>query len=122
MVSECLSHSVILMITPPEQQITVNVDRMVDGMTRAFVVVQAGTDQEKAVRSFLTNLGFRVADDSGIPWHFVPDLPVHVTYDISPIPPEAPLLSALLADLFRDVGLRDDSQLCFRYYEFTFTA
>ena len=118
MVFESRATSFILMMTPPDEAFTIHVDRMEDRAIRASVVVQSATDQERAVRYFFAHRGLNLPEDSGMPPQLVPDLPVQVTCNISPIPSEAPLLSILVADLFRHtLGLSDDSQLCFRYYE-----
>jgi hypothetical protein len=115
------ARSFILMVTPPDEQFTVDVGRMeaMEGLSmRASVFVQTGTEQEKVVRSFFVQRGLHVGKDSGMPPMFVPGVPVQTTYDISPLPSKALLLSQLLADLLRGAfGLSDDSQLCFRYYE-----
>ena len=123
MVFESRARSFILMVTPPDEQFTVDVDRMEDGMMGAYVLVQSGTDQETAVRAFFAQHGLQIPEDSGTPPMSVPGVPVQTTCDISPMPSEAPLLSQLVSDLLRVVlGLSDDSQLCFRYYEISDAA
>lgn len=119
MVFESRTPSFILLITPPDERFRIQADRMQDGKMRVSVMVQAGTDRERAVRSFLAYRGLQVPEDAEMPPQFIPDLPVHITYDISPLPSEASVLSRLIAGLSRDAfGLSDDSELRFRYYEF----
>jgi hypothetical protein len=118
MVFESRARSFILMVTPPDEQFTVDVHRMEGLRMRASVVVQTGTEQERAVRSFFAQRGLQIPEDSGMPQMFVPGVPVQTLCDISPLPSKALLLSQLLADLLRGTfGLSDDSQLCFRHYE-----
>jgi hypothetical protein len=117
MVFESRAWSFILMVTPPEEQFTIHVDRM-DGIMEASVMVQTGTDQERAVHSFFASRDLDIPKNSEMPPQFLPDVPVQVTCDILPFPTEAPLLSKLIAAMLRDAfGLSDDSQLCFRCYE-----
>jgi hypothetical protein len=118
MVFDSRARSFILMVTPSDEQFTVDVDRMQDGTMAASVVVQTGTEQERAVRSFFTHRGLPVPEDSEMPPMFVPGVPVQITYYISPVPSEASVLSQFVLDLLRvALGLTDESQLCFRYYE-----
>jgi hypothetical protein len=89
-----------------------------DGMMEASVMVQTGTDQERAVHSFFASRGLDIPKNSEMPPQFLPDVPVQVTCDILPFPTEAPLLSKLVAEMLREAfGLSDDSRLCFRCYE-----
>ncbi len=73
------------------------------------------------VRSFLARRGLHSPaepEGSGMPWPFAPNLPVFRSCDILPLPSEAPLLSKLLEDLFREaLGFSDASKLCFQYCE-----
>ena len=54
MVFESRAHSFILMVTPPDEKFTVDVDRMEDGTMGASVVVQSGTEQESCSFLFRT--------------------------------------------------------------------
>jgi hypothetical protein len=107
-----------LTMTPPEQQFTINVTRMMSEMS-ANVHVQAGTNQERAVRSFFAHRGLVIPLDSEvIPPQFHPDLPWETVFNILPLPSEAPLLTKLVADLLREVlGVRDGFSLSFQYSE-----
>jgi hypothetical protein len=123
MVFESRARSFTLMVTPPDERITIEVDRVEDGEILASVVVQTGTAQESGVRSFFAQHGLRSPEDSGMPPMFIPSLPVQLTCEISPLPSDAQLLATLVAELLRDVAaVSDDSQLCFRYYEVTDAA
>lgn len=112
------SRSVHLVVSQPGQEFTINVARMGDEMS-ASVDVQAGSNQEKAVRSFLSFRGFKLPSDSEImPPQFSPDFPWQTACEISPLPREARLVSILVADLLHDaLGVKDDSPLCFYFSE-----
>jgi hypothetical protein len=107
------SQSFMLNATTRDDQFAIQVVRL-EGEINAQVDVQACTDQEKAVRAFFTLHGLQIPPDSVMPPQFHPDLPWQVTFDISPLPSEPPLLSNLLVDLLRNAfGLSDDSELNF---------
>jgi hypothetical protein len=108
-----------LAISPPDELLTVDV-RQASGTVRASVVVQMGTDRETAVRDFFVGHGLTTPADSAMPEQFHPGLPVHRSYDISPLPTDSARLARLLAEFFRQLcGLADDSDMNFRYEEIT---
>jgi hypothetical protein len=107
------SRALMLKATSRDDLFAIQVVRLEGGIS-AEVEVQAWTNQEKAVRSFFALRGLHIPAESLMPPQFHPDLPWQVTFDISPLPPEPPLLSKFLADLLRDAfGLSDDSELTF---------
>ena len=118
MVFESSTSKILLHVTPPDAQFPLSVFRMGDTIM-AGLDVQAGTNQEKAVRSFFAQRGLSVSLDAGImPPQFHPDLPWRTRFDISPLPSEASILSKFMADLLRDAfGVGDNSPLSFLYGE-----
>ena len=115
---ESRARMLMLIVTPPDEHFTLNVDRVEDGSMDAWVVVQSGTAQEKAVRSFFARHDLLIPEESKEHGDsFVPGIPVQLMCTISPLPPDSARLSRLITDLFRDAfGLREDSQLRFQLY------
>jgi hypothetical protein len=120
MVFESRALAFLLVVAPPDGQVTVRVARMEDGTIFSSVMVQKGTDRETAVRGLFTRHGLPLPKESGTPETFYPHLPIYLSYDIPQEPLDAPLLARLASSLFREVcGLTDDSELSFHYDEIT---
>ena len=113
-----------LVVIPPGKKLTVDVTRGMGGaMISAYSFIQMNTDEERAARDFFTRHNRPIPEVSDMPAQFFPDLPVHIRFTISPVPPEATLLASFLASFFREVcGLSDQSELCFHYDEFADVA
>jgi len=120
MVFESHSFSFGLSMTPVDEKLALTVSRMEGEIIWASGSVQFDTDLERAVRRFFVHRGLPVPEDSETPSVFLPDMPVQISYDITPLPSEASILSRFAADLLREVqGLTADSQLTFTIYETT---
>jgi hypothetical protein len=85
-----------------------------DAEMRASITFEEQTDLERAVREFLASRGFKAPAETAPSNTFIPDVPVHATCDISPLPGDLGAIARLVSDLFSAVGLKDDPQL--RYY------
>ena len=120
MVFQARAEMVILLLSTPDDQLTMNLGRDQSGAISASVVFGHEADRERAVRAFYARHGLETPQQSGIPEHFSAHLPVQCIYPVSPLPPESALISDMATSLFRDVcGLDDNADLGFRYYEVT---
>src|SRR5207302_1604111 len=71
------ARSFILMLNPKDEHMYVAIDRMGGGPIHASVNLLCGTEQERKVRSFFTERGLAIPENSDvIPPVFHPGLPV----------------------------------------------
>jgi len=121
MVFASRAFSFSLTVTPAIERMALGVFRVAGDVLSANVSVQYNTDLERAVRRWFVLRGLPVPEESEMPSVFLPNQPVEITYDISPVSSEASTLSKLAADFFREVlSLTDKSQLTFTIYETNF--
>jgi hypothetical protein len=118
MVFESRAFSFMLTVIPMNERIAFEAFRGADDVLSASVSVRFNTDLERAVRCWFVQRDIPVSEDSEMPPQFLPDQPVEVNYEISPVPSEASTLSKLAADFFREaLSLTDESPLTFTFYE-----
>jgi hypothetical protein len=118
LVYESTAFQFTLAMTPPGQSFTFRVSRFSGEEMLACVSVEMNSEQEAAARSFFMRHNLPTPENTEMPASFIPDLPVHIEFAISPAPPEATHLARLAADLFQEVcGLGDEASLSFRYQE-----
>jgi hypothetical protein len=105
-VVESKSEVISLLMSTPDEQLTVGVARQ-GNTVEAFVIVPHGEDREKALRAFYQRHGLEVSPDSF----------GHCLYhDTLPLEPEA--ISDIAIELFREVcGLDEKAEVHFCYYE-----
>ncbi len=111
---------VILLMSTPDEQLTVHLSRARSDATAAYVVFGHDPQQARCMRSLFGRHGLETPQDSGMPQHFHAHLPVQVIYPISPLPSDPPAITEIATDLFRDAcNLDNKAELHFRYYEVT---
>ncbi len=108
----------ILVITPADHRLEVDVVRMEGEEPRASLTFPKDPEAERAVREFFTRTGLQLPDDSEMPPGFFPNLPMRLVYDVLPLPRDAAGVSAFIADLLRQCGkLENDAPLSFHIEE-----
>lgn len=105
-----------LVIRPPDDLISADVEKSLDEGISAFVWYQHGSELEQTVRDFLTQRGLELPNDSK-PTSFTPNLPYQIICKLSPLPSGPEEVSRLLLELFRHAGLSDDAPMLFRHNE-----
>jgi len=118
MVFHARGEMVILLMSTPDEQVTMHLGRDRSRTIAASVVFGYGGDREKAIRAFYQRHGLETPPDSGKPEHFSPHLPVHCNYPVTPLPSEPAPIAEMATELFRSVcALDDKAEIRFRYYE-----
>ena len=100
-----------LCIRSPDDRLTANVGKMLGIKIRASVTFRKGSDQERAVREFLSSRGLEPADDSETPKTFLPDMPIEIICELSPLSSDPAEVARLMVELFRHVGLNEDAPM-----------
>lgn len=102
----------------PADETSADILRDNERNSHVFIRVQRASDQERAVRGFLSSRGLKAPEDSQVPKGvFYPDLPVSIGCEISPLPPTSTEVARLLTDLFRHLGFTEDVVVRYSYCE-----
>jgi hypothetical protein len=110
--------SFTLEITPPGGRLVVGVVHMEGREPWVALTFPPDPEEERAVRDFFTHRGLLVPEDSGTSPSFFPNLPMKHVYSISPLPRDAAVVSALIADVLRQCcRLTDDMPISFHIQE-----
>jgi hypothetical protein len=115
-----VSKSVLLMLSPPDERLTVDFQYIDRKLYYVSVVFEEDADREQLMREFFIGHQLEVPQEDWTPTQFVAGVPVQLIFRIRPLPSDAAAASQLTSALFRQVcQLSDNSELKFRYYEMT---
>jgi hypothetical protein len=106
-----------LTVSAPSRELTFTVQRFM-GQPDAYVRFMEEEAQVKEMKNFFAQHGLVIPVDRGMPAQFYPNLPVEVSYDISPLPTDPNDLARIGVELFRKFcGMGESSQVRFDFFE-----
>jgi hypothetical protein len=113
----------ILAMSPPEGRPVLQVYGRKGEMLSASLGFPKDAKWEQEVRSFCNRHNLKIPEEPEMPAAFHPDLPWSLVYPIIPASPEAPPLSIIAKDFFRELcGLENRSQMKFDHIEIASAA
>lgn len=99
-----------------DEDFSVTCRKMILPEIRASLNVEQGSDKERAVLDFLSSRGLKLPEDTPLPKSFLPNLPVYLIPDITPLPQEPEHAAELISSLFKRVGVMDDAMMSYEFH------
>lgn len=98
-----------------DEDFSVTCWKMILPEVRASLNVKQGSNKERAVLDFLSSRGLDLPKDTPLPESFLPDLPVYLIPDITPLPQKPESAAELISSLFKHVGVGDDAIMSYEF-------